>query len=119
MISQPRHREEVIARLLPKIFGIISERGYPSRDHLGCSAELSGELVLTGCMLGTDRIALSVYWPVKSQIMKVFSAHVISTSSRGDPNFYRHWNGHLGLMSWRRGAWEDAVMAYPSAPLSL
>jgi hypothetical protein len=118
-ISKNRNRDDVISRLLPKIFGVVGERGHPRHNQRGCSAELDGELALSGGMLGEDRIVLSAYWPVKSQIVKVFSAHIISTPSRGDPSFYRYWSGHLGLMSWRRGAWEDAVMAYPSVPLSL
>jgi hypothetical protein len=76
-------------------------------------------LTLSGCHLGADRIVLSAYWPLKSQITKVFSAHVIDSPSSGDPSFYRFWNAHVGLMSWRRGAWEDAVMGHAATPLSL
>src|ERR1700676_1795983 len=86
-ISKNRNRDNVIFRLLPKIFGVVAERGNPRHNQRGCSAELEGELALSGCMLGEDRIVLSAYWPVKSQIMKVFSAHIISTPSRGDPSF--------------------------------
>jgi hypothetical protein len=50
---------------------------------------------------------------------KVFSAHVIDLPSLGDPKFYHFGNGHVGLMSWRRGVWEDAVMAHAATPLSL
>ena len=118
-ISSVRNRDQVLKRLLPKVFGIICEKGQSPAGFPGCGATLDGELTLTGCHLGPDRIVLSAYWPLKSQITKVFSAHVIDFPSSGDPNFYRFWNGHVGLMSWRRGPWEDAVMAHAVTPLSL
>jgi hypothetical protein len=118
-ISQVRCRNEVLKCILPKIFGIISEKGQSLEDFRGCAAKLDGELTLSGCHLGADRIVLSAYWPLKSQMTKVFSAHVIDSPSSGDPNFYRFWNGHVGIMSWRRGVWEDVVMAHTARPLFL
>ena len=118
-ISKVRSRNEVLKHLLPKIFGIIGEEGQKLEDFAGCSVRVDGEVTLTGCHLGPDRIVLSVYWPLKSQITKVFSAHVIDSPDLGDPNFYRFWDGHVGLMSWRRGTWADAVMAHAATPLSL
>src|SRR5258707_7281782 len=118
-ISSVRNRDQAIQRLLPKIFGIVSEKGHHLEGYPGCAAKLDGELTLMGCPLGPDRIVLSAYWPLKSQMAKVFSAYVIDLPSSGDPNFYRFWNGHVGLMSWRRGEWEDAVMAHAATPLSL
>jgi hypothetical protein len=118
-ISQVRGRNEVLKHLLPKIFGIICEKGQCFEDFPGCSVRLDGEVTLTGCHLGPNCIVLSAYWPLKSQMTKVFSAHVIDLPSSGDPNFYRFWNGHVGVMSWRRGAWEDTVMANAATPLSL
>ncbi len=118
-ISKNRNRDEVLGRLLPQIFGIVGKKGHNLEGYPGCSAQLDGELTLTGSHFGPDRIMLSVYWPVKSSIMKVFSAHVTDLPSSGDPNFYRFCNGCVGLLSWRRGGWEDAVMVHPALPLSL
>jgi hypothetical protein len=118
-ISTVRNRDKVLSYLLPKIFGIIFEKGHSLEDYPGCSARLDGELTLTGCHLGPHRVVLSAYWPLNSQITKVFSAHVIELPNSGDPNFYRFWNGHVGVMSWRRGAWEDTVMANAATSLSL
>ena len=118
-ISKIRSRNQVLKHLLPKIFGIISERGQRLEAYPGCSASLDGELTLSGCHLGADRIMLSAYCPLKFQITKVFSAHVTDLPNLGDPNFYRFWDGHVGLMSWRRGVWEDAVMDHAARPLSL
>jgi hypothetical protein len=113
-ISMVRNRNEVLKHILPKIFGIISERGQWLEAYPGCSASLDGGLTLSGGHLGADRIALSAYSPLKSQITKVFSAHVMDLPSSGYPNFYR-----VGVQSWRRGPWEDAVMADAATPLSL
>jgi hypothetical protein len=118
-ISQIRSRNEVLKLLVPKIFGIICAKGQSLEAFPGCSAELDGEITLTGSHLGPDRIVLSAYWPLKSQITKVFSAYVMDLLGSGDPNFYRFWNGHVGLLSWRRGTWEDAVMAQAATPLSV
>jgi hypothetical protein len=108
-ISKVRNRSEVLKHLVPKIIGVIGERGQILEEYPGCSARLAGELILTGSQLGPDQIALSVYWTLKSQLTKVFSAHVCDSLE----------NGCVGLMSWRRGTWEDAVMADAAAPLSL
>jgi hypothetical protein len=108
-ISKVRNRNEVLKRLVPKIFGVIGERGQRLEEFPGCSARIDGELILMGSQLGPDRIVLSVYWTLKSQLTKVFSAHVYGGLE----------NGRVGLMSWRRGAWEDAVMADAATPLSL
>jgi hypothetical protein len=43
-ISKNRNRDNVISRLLPKIFGVVAERGNPRHNQRGCSAELEGEL---------------------------------------------------------------------------
>jgi hypothetical protein len=118
-INQVRRRNEVLKCLLPKIFEIISENGQRLEGFYGWSAKLDGELTLSGCHFGAERIVLSVYWPLKSQITKVFSAHVIDSPSLGDPSFYLFCNGNVGLVGWRRGIWEDVVMAYSATPLSL
>ena len=44
------------------------------------------------------------------RIRKVLSFHVTSLPSAMDPNFYRYQKGHVAVLSWRRGKWEDAVM---------
>jgi hypothetical protein len=85
---------------------------------LGCAAKLDGEITLSGCHFGADRIVLSAYWPLKSQITKVFSAHVIESSGSGDPSFLPFLERSRRLMSWHQGAWEDAVMCPAATPLS-
>ena len=112
-ISMVRNRNEVLKHLLPKIFGIISERGQWLEAYPGCSASLDVGFTLSGCHLDADRIALSAYWPLKSQMTKVFSVQVRNLPNSEDPDF------RVGVLSWRRGPWEDAVMAHAATPLSL
>jgi len=112
-ISTVRNRNEVLKHLLPKIFGIISERGQGLEAYPSCSASLDGGLTLLGCHLDPDRIALSAYRPLRSQITKVFSVQVRNSPNSEDPDF------RVGVLSWRRGPWEDAVMAHAATPLSL
>jgi len=33
-----------------------------------------------------------------------------------DPSFYRHCEGCVGIMSWRRGGWENAMAAPMLSP---
>jgi hypothetical protein len=118
-ISKMRDRNEVLKHLLPKIFGIFCEEGQSIEELPGCSVRLDGELILIGSHLDPDRIVLSAHWTVKSRLTKVLSLHVTDLPSSGDPSFYRFYNGCVGVLSWRRGEWEDAVMAHGSRPLSL
>jgi hypothetical protein len=99
--------------LLPKIFGIVFEKGKETHGYSGRTAQLGADVTLTGSYLGANRLVLSVYGPVKSGVgtMKVFSAHVTDLPSCGDPSFYCNCDGCCALLSWRRGPWEDAIMA--------
>jgi hypothetical protein len=111
-ISKIRNRDQVIRHLLPKIFAIIRERGRPGLGHLGLAAPVNDELTLAAYAIDAYRVALSVYWPVKGELLKVFSAYVIRDRSlRGDPGFFRYMDGQVGVMSWRRGQWEDLIAA--------
>ena len=73
---------------------------------------LQTEIELSGSYLAPSRIMLSAYWPVNGRIVKVFSVHVTERPELGDPAFYRYVGGSVGLLSWRRGEWEDAIMAH-------
>lgn len=111
-LSTIRNRDHVIRQLLPKIFAIIKERGRLGAGHLGLAAPVNEELTLAAYAIDPYRVALSVYWPVKGELLKVFSAYVVRDPGlRGDPNFYRYWDGQVGVMSWRRGQWEDLIAA--------
>jgi hypothetical protein len=36
-----------------------------------------------------------------------------------DPSFYRHCEGCVGIMSWRRGGWENAILDSVESPQAL
>lgn len=111
-LSTIRNRDHVIRHLMPKIFAIIRDRGRPNAGHLGMAAPVNDELTLAAYALDRYRVALSVYWPVKGELLKVFSAYVIRDPRMGgDSSFYRYMNGQVGVMSWRRGQWEDLIAA--------
>ena len=111
-LSTIRNRDHVIRHLMPKIFAIIQDRGRPNAGHLGMAAPVNDELTLSAYALDSYRVALSVYWPVKGELLKVFSAYVMRDPRfGGDPGFYRYMDGQVGVMSWRRGQWEDLIAA--------
>ena len=63
---------------------------------------------------------LSIYYPVsRSDVMKVFSAQVSSVPQFGDIAFYQYWDNHVGILSWRRGGWEELIMLQETASLTV
>jgi hypothetical protein len=117
-LSAVRNRDAVLANLLPKIFGIICSRGRGVHGVGDCTAQLDGDLTVMAGHFGPNSIQVAVYWPVKGRQTKVLSAYVIASPIAGDPDRYRHMSGRVSLMSWRRGRWEDAIMADPAIPRS-
>lgn len=110
-LSTTRNRDHVIRQLLPKIFAIIRDRGRTNAGHLGIAAPVN-DLTLSAYAIDPYRVALSVYWPVKGELLKVFSAYVVRDPRlSGDPDFYRYMDGQVGVLRWRRGQWEDLIAA--------
>ena len=116
-ISDVRNRDKVLRSLLPKIFGLCW--GQVVRCCSGCSVQLQNEITLSVFPLLPHRVVLSVYAPVNAKPKKVFSAHVTNMPMYMDPKFYRNCDGLVGVMSWRRGGWEDIIIADPANPLSI
>jgi hypothetical protein len=109
-MAKVNSREDTLRKLVPRILGIICEKGQKLHGLSGHSVRLGEQLELSGSSLDVNRIMLSVYSPVRSKTLKVFSAHLTDLPGAGDPNFYRYLDGSVGLMSWRRGGWEDAIL---------
>lgn len=105
-------RDEALLRLVPKILGVIYDEGQSSRLPSSQITVLPTGIELSAHYLAPCRVMLSVYSPVNDQFIKVFSAHVTERSELADRAFYRYVGGSVGLLSWRRGEWEDAVMAH-------
>jgi hypothetical protein len=110
-MTKVKSREDTLRKLVPKILGIICEKGQKLHGLSGHSVQLGEQLELSGSSMDANRIMLSVYSPVRSKTLKVFSAHVTDLPGAGDPTFYRYLGGCVGLMSWRRGEWEAAILA--------
>lgn len=115
-VSKIRNRDAVLNIVVPKILGILCATGHKRHGFGGCSVQLNETIVPCAGRIGAECIMLSVYDVVNSKIMKVFSAHVTDFPSAGNPTFYRYQDGRVGVMSWRRGSWEDVVMANEIAP---
>jgi hypothetical protein len=118
-ISSIKKRDLVLRSLLPKTFGILLRRGRLVYGYGGSSVQLPSDIVLSVSPLLPHRMMLSVYAPVDAGPMKVFSAHVTNMPMYMDPDFYRNYDGCVCVLSWRRGEWEDVIMADPESTLSI
>jgi hypothetical protein len=119
-ISSIRRRDKVLRLLLPKTFGLFWRRGQVVvNGYPVCSVQLQRDIVLSVSPLLPHRMMLSVYAPVNAKRMKVLSAHVTNMPMYMDPDFYRNCDGCVCILSWRRGKWEDVIMADPASTLSI
>jgi hypothetical protein len=116
--SRKGNREEALVQLIPKMLGVLHEEGQSSRLPSSRLAVLSTGVEVSACYLAPSRIVLGAYSPLNDRFVKVFSAHVTERSELADPAFYRYVGGSVGLLSWRRGEWEDAVMAHAAQAMT-
>jgi hypothetical protein len=116
-VSENRSRNEVLDILIPKILGILWERGEPSR--IGVRALIDGDVTVGGFAVHERGFALHVYAPTRSRACeKVFSAHV-GDPSVIDPTYFPYWQGRCGILNWKRGRWEDWIYVQSAAPRGL
>ncbi|MGZ5829681.1 MAG: hypothetical protein ACXWJW_14230 [Xanthobacteraceae bacterium] len=113
-ISKTRDRSSVLNLLVPKILGIVWEKGLPS-NGIGISAKVNGGIGL----FVSNHLTLDVHAPMKSNSKKVLSAYVSAVRVGDEPKLYRYCEGHVSIMSWHRGEWEDSIMADSAGPLSI
>jgi hypothetical protein len=116
-ISGVRDRNSVLGVIVPKVLGILAARGEKLHGFGGCCAQIAGSAILSAGRIDAHRLVLSVYDGPEAAILKVLSLHVTDFPAAMDPAFYRYQNGCVAVLSWRRGQWEDAVMAEPAAPV--
>ena len=58
------------------------------------------------------RIVASVYaLTERAPLYKVFSVHLAVASAFVDPQFITYQAGRCGILSWKRGIWEDRIVA--------
>jgi hypothetical protein len=120
VITRIRDRDRVISELLSKVFGIIAQLGHSVPGYGRCAAWVGEGVIITGVPICSDRAMLSIYYPVsRSDVMKVFSAHVSSVPQFGDIAFYRYWDNHVAILGWRRGGWEELIMSQETASLAV
>ena len=115
LISKIRNRDTVLGAVIPKILGVLCAKGSKLHGFGGCSVQLTDDIVLLANRLGRERVMLSVYDVVNSEIAKVFSAHVNDDPGGFDRAFFRYQGGRAAILSWRRGTWEDVVMVDSSS----
>jgi hypothetical protein len=118
-ISSIRDRNSVLGLLVPKILGIVCVRGQKLHGFGVCSVRLNDTIVLSASRMDAHRLMASVYDGPEPDIIKVLSLHLTDFPSATDPNFYRYRGGSVGILGWRRGKWEDAIMSDRAASLSI
>jgi hypothetical protein len=118
-VSRIRSRDSVLGLIVPKILGILNARGQKLHGFGGCSVQLNETIVLSASSIDAHRLMMSVYDGPACEIVKVFSLHVTNFPSAMDPDFYRYRGGRVAVLSWRRGKWEDAIIADKTASLSI
>jgi hypothetical protein len=109
-VSKFRDRDFVLRAFLPCALWILKRKGKQEAGYPGLSVQLPGDVVLCRSRIDVYRLAVSVYGPVSGRQKKVFSAHVTNRPDFFDAGFYRNCEGHVGIMSWRRGEWEDVIL---------
>jgi hypothetical protein len=119
-VSQVRSRDEALEILLPKFLGILWETGKVDKGigalHGNVTAFIDGEVELGGFVLGYGVFGLHAYAPTaRSPWTKVFSAH-LGDPSVVDPSYFPYWGGRCCILSWKRGRWEDRIVAKREAP---
>jgi hypothetical protein len=114
-VSLVRSREQALGILLPKFLGVLWDAGTMD-EGIGAlrgkvTAVIDGKIELGGLGLGYGAFVIHVYAPkARSPWTKVFSAH-LGDSSVTVPRFFPYWGGRCGILSWKRGLWEDRIVA--------
>jgi hypothetical protein len=118
-VSATRDREAALSRLLPKFLGVLWDLGEPGHLPGSVVAIVNEKLEIGGSPIDGVRFVAHAYVKVEPQkFVKVFSAHLAPVGG-GDPMFFQRWGGRCGLLSWRRGPWEDVISEYPIPPRTM
>lgn len=118
LVSKIRDRDAVLGAIVPKILGIVRTEGQKVHGFDGRSVQLTAAIVITAGVIDSHRLMISAYEESASGIVKVLSLHVTDYPGAADPSFYRYQGGRVAVLSWRRGTWEDTVLADKTAPAS-
>jgi hypothetical protein len=120
-VNLVRSRDEALHLLFPKLLGVLWESGKADTGagavHGKVSALLDeSKIEVGGFILGRGTFAVHVYAPTaRSPFAKVFSAHLGDTSLV-DSRLFPYWGGRCSILSWKRGPWEDRIVADKAEP---
>jgi hypothetical protein len=119
-VSLVRRRDEALHLLIPKLLGVLWEAGRadkgPSAIHGKVTAPIESQIEVGGYLLGPGRFGIHVYVAIDgAEITKVFSAH-LGDPSVVDSRLFPYYGGRCGILSWKRGPWEDRIVAEKIEP---
>jgi hypothetical protein len=110
-LCKVRNRDFVLRAFLPCAIWLLKGKGKVQFGYPGLSFRLPCDVVLCWSRINSYRGAISIYAFVKGVQKKVFSAQLTNRPDYVDAGFFRNGEGHVGIMSWRRGDWEDHIVA--------
>lgn len=131
-VSQIRSRDKALGILLPKLLGVLWERGEPGEIPGSTKAFIGNEIDLPGITIdgrgreielgGGRNPGVHGAWHIhayastpRERWTKVFSAH-IGSQMVADPEHFPYWDGRCAVLSWKRGPWEDRIAAERGEP---
>jgi hypothetical protein len=110
-------RDKMLRVLLPKILGLLWERGRAPTGRNFVSVEL-GRAVEIGCFaMGDGIFDVTVNAFVDSDWAKVFSAYLAGHPVRDAR--YRYWENRCAIVAWKRGEWETLVIEQTVTPRAM
>ena len=116
VVSKTRSRDRALALLLPKFIGVLWERGQLSERPGSVKALIGDDLELGASEIVHGGYAISAYLLLPdSRATKVLSAHVAASRAVID-GLWPYWGGLCSILSWKRGAWEDRIVAEQVQP---
>ena len=132
-INLIRSRDKALGCLIPQILGLIWERGGPDPHRIhgdnNPTVRLESGIVVGGYCLRPGAFGLHAYQydgtpdlrrAYDGNPTKVFSVHLAERAviAPRDEGFKYH-DGRCCVLSWRRGEWENAIVAERVKPRSI
>lgn len=128
-VSKIRERARALELILPKFLGVLwrgvpCPEGPPSSDDTRLRVgdyvvQIGSDLTIGGSYLGSIAYMIHAYIrPPGEDWKKIFSAHV-ADGVFTDKSFFRYWEGRCAILSWKRGTWEDRLLAESDEPRTL
>jgi hypothetical protein len=111
-------RDDALAHLLPKIFGVVRERGGGGPFVEDAEAIVENQLHVRAQWINRNLIRASVkYRYSRAPGAHVFSVIVAPEAALADPDKFRNHQGRCRIGKWSRGRWEDQIGSLPVKPV--